>query len=122
MKLAKRLLRRPRPRIFPNIRGLSTAELVGIIVVVGCLGALGGTFVKGLVSQTDINVGNENATNLNSTVATAFYAGATVGSGAGQIDTSSAAAAITALNNGVTVNGVLYKMESPIASGSIGSY
>jgi hypothetical protein len=104
------------------IRGLSTAELVGIIVIVGILGALGGTYVNGLVTAANTNAGNQNANTLNTTAASAFAGGATVGTDAGQVDTSSAANAINALNTGVTVNGVLYKMTPQIAATSIASY
>jgi hypothetical protein len=113
---------RHRQRRTDAIRGLSTAELVGIIVIVGVLGALSGTYVKGLVTQASTAGGDQNATTLNGTVSTAFSAGASVGTGAGQVDTSSAANAIAALNVGVTVNGVLYKMTPPIDAGSIASY
>jgi hypothetical protein len=108
-----------RPR---SLSGLSTAEVVGIIVIAGVLGVLSGTYVRGLVSQATTAGGTQNALTLNGTVSTAFSAGAGVGSGPGQIDTSSAANAIAALNSGVTVNGVLYKMVPPIGAGSIDSY
>ncbi len=124
MQLIQKLLKRTRPHSARNrlLRGLSTAELVGIIVIVGILGALGGTYVNGLVNQANTNGGNQNANTLNTVAASIFAAGATVGSGAGQLDTTSAATAIAAVNTGVTVGGVLYKMTPQIAAGSIASY
>ena len=121
MNVIRKLLNRIRPQPGRNrmIRGLSTAELVGIIVIVGILGALGGTYVNGLVTQANINAGNQNANTLNTTAAAAFAGGATVGTGAGQLDTSTAYTAINALNAGVTVNGVLYKMTPPITAAAI---
>jgi Tfp pilus assembly protein FimT len=93
-----------------KIRGLSTAELVGIIVIVGILGALGGTYVKGLVDQASLNAGNQNATSLQGVYDSAIAAGAKtngdtgyVAGNAGMIDTSTIATAIAALNAGVTV-------------------
>jgi len=125
MQLIQKLHKRTtRPHSVRNrlLRGLSTAELVGIIVIVGILGALGGTYVNGLVNQANTNGGNQNANTLNTVAASIFAAGATVGSGAGQLDTTSAATAIAGVNTGVTVNGVLYKMTPQIAAGSIASY
>jgi hypothetical protein len=125
MQLIQKLLKRTtRPHSVRNrlLRGLSTAELVGIIVIVGILGALGGTYVNGLVNQANKNGGDQNANTLNTVAASIFAAGATVGSGAGQLDTTSAATAIAAVNTGVTVNAVLYKMTPQIAAGSIASY
>ncbi len=125
MQLIQKLLKRTtRPHSVRNrfMRGLSTAELVGIIVIVGILGALGGTYVNGLVNQANTNGGNQNANTLNTVAASIFAAGATVGTGAGQLDTTSAATAIAAVNTGVTVGGVLYKMTPQIAAGSVASY
>lgn len=104
-----------------KIRGLSTAELVGIIVIVGILGALGGTYVNGLVSQANTNAGNQNANTLNTVAASVLAAGgtATAGAAAGNIDTTSAATAIASLNTGVSVNGVLYQMTPAISQAAI---
>jgi hypothetical protein len=122
MQLIKKLLKRNRPHSARNrlLRGLSTAELVGIIVIVGILGALGGTYVNGLVTQASTNAGNQNANTLNTTIASCFAGGAGTGVGAGLVDTTSNLTAIADLNAGVTVtsaNGsVLYKMTPPIAT------
>jgi Tfp pilus assembly protein FimT len=105
-----------------SIRGLSTAELVGIIVIVGILGALGGTYITGLVSQSKTNTGNQNAQSLTTTLSSALAGGATiaVGGAAGTIDTTPGAdpAAIGELNTGVVVtnNGttITYQMNPPI--------
>jgi len=105
------------------IRGLSTAELVGIIVIVGILGALGGTYISGLVSQSKTNTGNQNAQSLTTTLASALAGGATVATGgaAGTVDTTAQAnpPAIAELNAGVVVtnpNGstITYQMNPPI--------
>ena len=122
MKLIQKLLQRIRPQTGRNhkIRGLSTAELVGIIVIVGILGALGGTYVNGLVTQASTNAGNQNANTLNTTIASAFAGGAGTGVGAGLVDTTTNLTAIADLNAGVTVTSpggnVLYKMTPPIAT------
>ena len=62
MQLIHKLLYRNRTRTGGNrlIRGLSTAELVGIIVVIGILGALGATYISGLVTTANSNTGDQN--------------------------------------------------------------
>lgn len=124
MKLIQRLLKRTRPHSGQNrkIRGLSTAELVGIIVIVGILGALGGTYINGLVSQANLNAGKQNANTLNSTFSSAVAGGAIIGSpgcsvtggSPDTIDTTSITTAIADLNHGVIINGVTYKMNPQI--------
>jgi len=124
MNLLRRLLARTgRNR---QLRGLSTAELVGIIVIVGILGAIGGTYINGLVGAAKLNSGDQNAQSLNTVLASAFAAGATcdnAGAGGvvdgpiGAIDTSSSANAVAQLCGvGVTVNGVVYKMSPPVGT------
>ncbi len=107
------------------VRGLSTAELVGIIVIVGILGALGGTYISGLVAQSKANTGLQNAQSLTTTLASALAGGATVGtpgdSANGVIDTTApGTAAIAQLNHGVIVsnNGttITYQMNPQIAT------
>jgi hypothetical protein len=122
-----------------KIRGLSTAELVGIIVIVGILGALGGTYVKGLVDQASLNAGNQNATSLQGVFDSAIAAGAKTNSdagyaaavtaGTGAIDTSTIANAIAALNAGVTVTAstpgaapVIFKMSPTLTLTSPANY
>jgi len=127
MQLIRKLLRRNSSRFARSTnRGLSTAELVGIIVIVGILGAIGGTYVNGLVTQANTNAGRQNASTLNTLAASVLAAGATVGApgasaggAANTIDTTSAATAIADLNGGVTVNNVLYKMTPPISAAAI---
>ncbi len=103
-----------------KIRGLSTAELVGIIVIVGILGALGGTYVNGLVTKANSNAGDQNANTLNTVAASVLAAGGTAGAGATfNIDTTSASTAIACLNAGVTVNNVLYQMTPPISAAAL---
>jgi Tfp pilus assembly protein FimT len=111
------------------IRGLSTAELVGIIVIVGILGALGGTYISGLIKQSKNNTGLQNAQSLTTTLSSALAGGATIapGGAAGTIDTTSSTTAITALNNGVTVtnpNGttITYQMNPQINIANAGNY
>jgi type II secretory pathway pseudopilin PulG len=120
MKIISKLLSRNRPLAGRNhrIRGLSTAELVGIIVIVGILGALGGTYISGLVGAANTNAIAQNANSLNTVAASAVAAGATVGAGK-QIDTTSVTTAINSLNAGVTLNGVTYQMSPPISAAAI---
>jgi len=125
MKLIRKLLSRLPARTGRNrlIRGLSTAELVGIIVVVGVLGALGATYISGMVTAAQTNTGNQNAVTL-STLANSYVTGGGVlGSNANQLDLSSAPNAIASLNAGVTdLQGISYKMSPPIADNMISSY
>jgi len=80
MQLIRKLLRLNSSRFARSAnRGLSTAELVGIIVIVGILGAIGGTYVNGLVTQANTNAGRQNASTLNTLAASVLAAGATVG-------------------------------------------
>ena len=137
----RKLIHRKSANSLRGNRGLSTAELVGIIVIVGILGALGGTYVNGLINQANTNAGQQNATTLTSVAGSILAAGGTlnskdysngdgsdgsldIGAGAGTAATDTAQC-ILALNAGVTVtdankNPVLYKMSPPIANG--GSY
>jgi hypothetical protein len=129
MKLLQRLLSRTaRNR---SMRGLSTAELVGIIVIVGILGALGGTYINGLVSTAKTNSGLQNAQSLNTVLSSALAGGATLdttGAGttaadaaAGIIDVTSAANCISGLELGITVTigtnpPVTYKMSPNVGT------
>jgi hypothetical protein len=134
MKLINKLLSRTHASHDRNhkVRGLSTAELVGIIVIVGILGALGGTYVNGLVNQANENAGLQNANTLNTVAASVLAGGgqlmpnATFSTGdaqAGKLDAATAADCVQALNNGiqVTENGVstLYQMTPPISAAAI---
>lgn len=116
------ILRRLLPGAGRNrlMRGLSTAELVGIIVIVGILGALGGTYISGLVGSAKANSGSQNAQSLNTVLSSAWAAGAVVDDGThapGMIDCTSSATAVAQLcGNGVTVNGVVYKMSPPVGT------
>jgi len=123
MQIIRKLLFRNRSQSGRNhkIRGLSTAELVGIIVIVGILGALGGTYITGLVGQSKTNAGLQNAQSLNTVMASAFAGGATVGTGAGQLDLTSNLTAIAELcGPGVTVtnngNTITYKMNPTVGT------
>src|SRR5580704_4871641 len=116
MKLINKLLHRTHASHDRNrkIRGLSTAELVGIIVIVGILGALGGTYVNGMVNQANTNAGKQNANTLNSTLSAAIAGGALIGTpgcsaqggAANTIDLTSATTAVADLNYGVVIGGV----------------
>lgn len=124
MQLIRRLLARSSARkgAARSNRGLSTAELVGIIVVIGILGALGATYITGLVDTANNNTGNQNATTL-STLANSFVeSGGVIGTGNGQLDLTSGTTAITDLNAGISAGGVTYQMTPNIASGSIANY
>jgi hypothetical protein len=126
MQLLQKLLSRNRPQIGRNVRGLSTAELVGIIVIVGILGALGGTYIAGLVGQAQTNAIAQNVASLNTVAASSIAGGGTFGATAGLINATvgapsptTDAALITSLNNGVVVGNVTYKMSPPISSAAI---
>ena len=113
MKLIRNLISRNRTRLsrLQKIRGLSTAELVGI------LGALGGTYITGLVSSANTNTLAQNAASLNSVYASAVAGGAGTTAGVvapNNIDTTSNSTAIADLNQGVTVGTVVYQMSPKI--------
>jgi hypothetical protein len=121
MQLIRKLLNRYPSRTGRNhlIRGLSTAELVGIIVVIGVLGALGATYISGMVTAASTNTGKQNAVTL-STLANSFVTGGgQTGSGANQLDLSTPSAAIACLNAGITdATGITYKMSPAVADPS----
>jgi hypothetical protein len=128
MQIIRKLLFRTRSQSGRNhkIRGLSTAELVGIIVIVGILGALGGTYITGLTTAAKNNTGKQNAQSLTTVLTAAVAAGVncSVGAtGANTVDTTSAATAIPLLNLGVTdAQSVHYQVNPTIAATSIASY
>ena len=118
MQLIRKLLNRYPSRIGRNhlIRGLSTAELVGIIVVIGVLGALGATYISGMVTAASTNTGKQNAVTLGTLANSYVTGGGVIGTGANQLDLTTAQTAITTLNNGVTdTTGITYKMSPAIA-------
>jgi hypothetical protein len=117
MKLVRKLMSLIPARAGRNRlnRGLSTAELVGIIVVVGVLGALGATYISGMVTAAQTNTGNQNAVTLSTLANSYVTGGGQPGSSAGQLDLSSTANAIASLNLGVTdAQGISYKMSPAI--------
>jgi len=121
MKLIRNLISRNRTRLsrIQKIRGLSTAELVGIIVIVGILGALGGTYITGLVSSANANTLAQNAASLNNVYASAVAGGAGTTAGtvaANNIDTTSNLTAIADLNSGIVVGTVTYQMSPKIVT------
>jgi len=117
MNIIQKLLYRNRSRLDRNqkVRGLSTAELVGIIVIVGILGAIGGTYITGLVTQASKNSIAQNASTLNTLYASATAAGAVLGTGAGQLNLASAQTAVDSFNAGVkdSTGTVNYQMTPP---------
>jgi len=124
MKLVRKLMSLIPARAGRNrlIRGLSTAELVGIIVVVGVLGALGATYISGMVTAAQTNTGNQNAVTL-STLANSYVTGGGQLGASPLLDLSSAANAIACLNAGVTdAQGISYKMSPAIAASTISSF
>jgi Tfp pilus assembly protein FimT len=98
-----------------RLSGLSTAELVGIIVIIGVLGSLSTAYITNLISTSKANTGTQNAQSLNNTLTSAISAGAVV-------DTSTTDAAISDLNTGVTVgtgaNALTFRMNPPILNSS----
>jgi predicted ABC-type sugar transport system permease subunit len=99
-----------------RIRGLSTAELVGIIVVIGILGALGGTLVTNMVTTGNNNAGKQRAQDLTAALNAAVQGGVDVGVGSSHaIDTTTAQTAISALNPPGIVSGTwTYVLQPPI--------
>lgn len=127
MQIIRRLLRiKPAPAGGRRLnRGLSTAELVGIIVVVGIIGALGATYITGLVSSANNNTGNQNAVTLGTLANSYVQSGGDVSGWGLGTTPGDATAAITALNAGVTGTAnanITYRMTPPIAAGSIANY
>lgn len=145
MQLVRKLLSLSRSHAGRNqkIRGLSTAELVGIIVIIGILGALGGTYIGSLVTTANTNTGNANAQSLNSVCASMLAAGVSITGSTGAYTIAQAsggslgpltdAQLIADLNNGITDptnTGVIYRLTPQVtltagattASGSGGTY
>ena len=121
MQLIRKLLSRNPARTGRNrlIRGLSTAELVGIIVVVGILGALGATYISGMVDTANSNAGTQNAVTM-STLVNSYLTG---GGAAAALGAPDAPTAIAALNGGITDKaGISYQMTPNIAPASIANY
>ncbi|HEX3729320.1 MAG TPA: hypothetical protein VHV47_05920 [Opitutaceae bacterium] len=76
MNLIRRLIRNRSYRGRDHkIRGLSTAELVGIIIIVGILGAIGGTYIGSLVNSADTNAIAQNCNSLNTVCASMLSGG-----------------------------------------------
>jgi hypothetical protein len=125
MQLIRKLLSRSPSRTGRNrlIRGLSTAELVGIIVVIGVLGALGATYISGMVTSANTNTGNQNAVTL-STLANSYVTGG--GNQAAAFGNPfNSATALASLNTppGVTdAAGITYMMTPQIAAANLGNY
>ena len=126
MQLIRKLLSRNPARTGRNrlLRGLSTAELVGIIVVVGILGALGATYISGMVTAASTNTGKQNAVTLSTLANSYVTGGGTIAAGTpGELDLTSVTTAITSLNTGVTdANGISYKMSPAIVADAAGNF
>lgn len=125
MQLVRKLVTLARSRASRNqkIRGLSTAELVGIIVIIGILGALGGTYIGSLVTTANGNTGNSNASSLNSLCASMMAAGVPISVSGGDYTvgantyTGGDSALVHALNVGIadpTNAGVTYRLTPQI--------
>lgn len=112
-----------------KIRGLSTAELIGIIIIVGILGALGGTYIGSLVGTANKNAIAQNVNSLNTVCASLLSGGVPVTdnnqviTAINGIAVNSTADVLNLLNgnsgNTVVLNGVTYKMTPPISSNAI---
>lgn len=127
MQLIRRLFRH---RIVLNRarrnRGLSTAELVGIIIIVGILGAVGGTYIGSLVNSATTNAIAQNVNSLNTVCASMLSGGVPVTTdGAGNITNVNGTAIATPsdllnlMNAGVTYNGVTYQMNPQVSAKAI---
>ena len=128
MQLVRRLLSRNRSQSGRNhkIRGLSTAELVGIIIIVGILGAIGGTYIGSLVNSANNNAIAQNINSLNTVCASMLSGGVPVTTDAAGTVTNvngtavaNTGAFIALLNTGVTLNGVTYQMNPQISQAAI---
>ncbi|HVW21064.1 MAG TPA: hypothetical protein VHC86_07590 [Opitutaceae bacterium] len=128
MNLIRRLIRNRSYRgRDQKIRGLSTAELVGIIIIVGILGAVGGTYIGSLVNSAETNSIAQNVNSLNTVCASMLSGGipVTVASGAvtqvGTTAISSTTDLINCINAGVTdpASGVTYQMNPKISTKAI---
>jgi hypothetical protein len=127
MNLIRRLIRNRSYRGRDHkIRGLSTAELVGIIIIVGILGAIGGTYIGSLVNSANTNAIAQNVNSLNTVCASMLSGGVPVTTdGTGAITdvngtaVANPAALIGLLNAGVTLNGVTYQMNPQISAKAI---
>jgi hypothetical protein len=109
-----------------KIRGLSTAELVGIIIIVGILGAVGGTYIGSLVNSATTNAIAQNVNSLNTVCASMLSGGVPITTdGAGNVTavngTAIAAPAdlLNLINAGVTFNGVSYQMNPQVSKAAI---
>jgi len=129
MQLIRKLIRnRSHSGRNHKIRGLSTAELIGIIIIVGILGALGGTYIGSLVSTANKNAMAQNVNSLNTVSASMLSGGVAVHSADGTtIDTingsavANTGAILTLLNAGVidAATNVTYAMTPPISQNAI---
>jgi len=109
-----------------KIRGLSTAELVGIIIIVGILGAVGGTYIGSLVNSATTNTIAQNVNSLNTVCASMLSGGVPVTTdGAGNVTNVNGTAIaapsdlLNLINSGVTLNGVTYQMNPQISKAAI---
>lgn len=127
MQLIRRLLRyRSQGGRDHKIRGLSTAELVGIIIIVGILGAVGGTYIGSLVNSAETNSIAQNVNSLNTVCASMLSGGVPITTdGSGNVTAVNGTAVATAtdlinlINGGVTFNGVTYQMNPQISAKAI---
>jgi hypothetical protein len=109
-----------------KIRGLSTAELVGIIIIVGILGAVGGTYIGSLVNSATSNTIAQNVNSLNTVCASMLSGGVPLTTdGSGNVTavngtaTATPADLLNLINAGVTYNGVTYQMNPQISKAAI---
>jgi hypothetical protein len=135
MQLIRKLIRnRSQGGRNHKIRGLSTAELIGIIIIVGILGALGGTYIGSLVGTAKSNSIAQNINSLNTVCASMLSGGVDVASSDHTNVTTVGSDTLTAptggtlvqalineLNAGYTdaTSGVTYKMTPPISAAAI---
>jgi len=126
MNLIRRLIRNRSYRGRDHkIRGLSTAELVGIIIIVGILGAVGGTYIGSLVNSAESNSIAQNCNSLNTVCASMLSGGVPITVTGGDFtvngtDVGTADGLINAINAGsITLNGVTYQMTPQISAKAI---
>lgn len=94
-------------------KGFTLIEGVIVIVLLGVVALLAGPIINGIFGTAQTNRNDKNASEINTVLASAAGAGATVGAGAGNdFDTTSITTLLADLGAGVTENGITFRMET----------
>ena len=104
---------------FKSSKGFSLPELIMAAVVIAIFAALAIGYVANLSSQAKLNTKSANASQMTRLAADIAAAGGTVAAGASNnVDTTSAATVVGALNTGCTVGGMKFKMTPTVTAAS----